>query len=194
MFARNQESKKASFDSAFIKNICPGEFDEFQYLPSVGASGGILIALKSSVFSGQLSFSNNFALSVQFTSKDENESWMLTSVYAPCTPNWLIVGDFNMLRKPEDRNREGADINEIFQFNEAINKLDIIELPLHGRQFTWTNKQFPPLLERLDWFFTSASWTVKYPDTIVKTLVMEVSDHWPCVIEISTQIPKANIF
>lgn len=57
--------------------------------------------------------------------------------------DWLVVGDFNLMRKPEDRNREGADLNEIFLFNEAINKLDLIELPLHGRQYTWTNKQFP---------------------------------------------------
>ena len=75
----------------------------------------------------------------------------------PEDDDWLVVGDFNLLRKPKDRNREGADLNEIFLFNEAINKLDLIELPLHGRQFTWTNKQFPPLLERLDWFFTSNS-------------------------------------
>ena len=60
------------------------------------------------------------------------------------------MGDFNLIRKPEDRNREGADANEMFSFNEAINKLGVIELPLHGRQYTWTNKQFPPLLERLD--------------------------------------------
>ena len=150
---------------------------------------------------------------MEFTSRLNNESWLLTSVYAPCTPSekreflnwlrdievlddqdWLVVGDFNILRRPEDRNREGADLNEMFLFNEAINKLSLIEFPLHGRKYTWTKKQFPPLLERLDCFFTSNSWTSKFPDTIVKTLVMEVSDHWPCVVEIATQIPQASNF
>lgn len=98
------------------------------------------------------------------------------------------------MRRPEDRNRDGANLNEIFLFNQAINKLDLIEIPLHGRQFTWTNKQYPPLLERLDWFFTSTNRTTKYPDSIVTTLCMEVSDHWPCVVEIATSIPKPNIF
>jgi len=37
-------------------------------------------------------------------------------------------------------------------------------------------------------------WTIKYPNSWVKTLVMETSDHWPCVIEMSTAIPKARIF
>jgi hypothetical protein len=35
-------------------------------------------------------------------------------------------------------------------FNEVISKLGIIELPLSSHQFTWTNKQHHPLLERLD--------------------------------------------
>jgi len=82
----------------------------------------------------------------------------------------------------------------MFLFNEAINTLGLIELPLHGRQYTWTNKQFPPLLERLDWFFTTNSWTTKFPNTMVKTLVMETSDHWPCVVEIAIAIHQAKMF
>jgi exonuclease III len=38
-----QETKRASFDSSFIHNFCPPSFDSFEYLPSVGASGGSLI-------------------------------------------------------------------------------------------------------------------------------------------------------
>jgi hypothetical protein len=168
---------------------------------------------KSSAFVGNLTFSNEYAISIQFTSKFSNDSRLLTTVYAPWTTigkrdflnwfreiqmpeeiDWLIVGDFNLMRRPEDKNREGDDVNEMFLFNEAINRLSLIELPLHGRHFTWTNKQFPPLLERLDWFFSSNSWTSRYPNTLVKTLVMETSDHWPCVVEIGTKIPQGRIF
>jgi len=112
----------------------------------------------------------------------------------PDDVDWLVVADFNLIRRPEDRNKEGANPNEMFAFNEAISRLGLIELPLHGRHFTWTNKQFPPLLERLDWFFTSNSWTSKFPNSLVKTLVMETSDHWPCVVEINTSIPQASFF
>lgn len=58
--------------------------------------------------------------------------------------NWLIVGDFNLLRKPEDRNKPGGDVNEMLLFNEAISSLGLIELPLYGRKYTWTNKQPSP--------------------------------------------------
>jgi len=64
------------------------------------------------------------------------------------------------------------------RFNQAICALGVIEIPLHGRHFTWSNKQFNPLLERLERFFTSSSWTIKYPRTLAKALVMETSDHF----------------
>lgn len=47
-----QETKKVTFDICFIKNICPVDFDTFEIVPSVGASGGILIAWKSAAFWG----------------------------------------------------------------------------------------------------------------------------------------------
>lgn len=65
---------------------------------------------------------------------------------------------------------------------------------MHGRKFTWSNKQDPPLLERLDWFFTSNSWTLSYPNTAAWALTTEVSDHVPCLIRISTDVPKGAVF
>jgi len=96
-----------------------------------------------------------YAIPVEFTSEINGKSWLLTTIYVPCTPagkraflnwfrdiqmppneDWLVVGDFILIRKPEDRNKKGADVNEMFLFNEAINKLSLTELPLHGRQYT----------------------------------------------------------
>lgn len=61
-----QETKKENMDLAFIKNVCPASFDLFEFLPSVGASGGLLVAWKSSVFKGDLVFTNNYAISIKF--------------------------------------------------------------------------------------------------------------------------------
>jgi hypothetical protein len=71
----------------------------------------------------------------------------------PPQVDWLVVGDFNLYRNPEDRNKLGADYSEMMLFNEAISKLGLTELPFKGKRFTWSNKQPSPLLERLDWFF-----------------------------------------
>jgi hypothetical protein len=54
--------------------------------------------------------------------------------------------------------------------------------------------QTQPLLEQLDWFFTSYQWTLSYPNSIVLPLGKTTSDHTPCVVSISTKIPKAKIF
>lgn len=50
--------------------------------------------------------------------------------------DWLLVGDFNLMRDPENRNRPGGDISEMMMFNEAISALRLVELPLHGRKYT----------------------------------------------------------
>lgn len=39
-----QETKKELFDSTFIKNVLPPAFDDFLFVPSIGASWGILVA------------------------------------------------------------------------------------------------------------------------------------------------------
>jgi hypothetical protein len=108
--------------------------------------------------------------------------------------DWLILGDFNLIRKPEDRNKPGGDLGNMFKFNEAINYLGINEIVLQGRKFTWSNMQTSPLLEKLDWIFTYPSWAISYPATSAIALDMTPSDHCPCIVNISTAIPKNVIF
>lgn len=59
---------------------------------------------------------------------------------------------------------------------------------------TWSNMQAEPLLEHIDWFFTSVAWSPKYPNTLAPAFARITSDHIPCKVQIGTYIPKANIF
>jgi hypothetical protein len=196
-----------------LKKICPRRLSKFAYLPSVGASGGILIVWNDAIFNGDLLFQNNFSISINFTCKLSNDSWVLTSVYGPCQAeqkalfidwfanidmpdetDWIVLGDFNFIRGPEDRNKPGGDINDMILFNDAINRLGLIEPPLKGRKITWSNMQQDPLLEKLDWVFTSASWTISYPSSFVYPMVKPTSDHVPCVIAFESNIPRSPIF
>lgn len=97
------------------------------------------------------------------------------NIQMPNDIDWLVVGDFNLYT--EDRNRPGVNVGDMLLFNNAISSLGIVEIPLHGTKYIWTNKQHPPLLERLDWLFSSQAWTLRYPNTIAHSLVMEVLDH-----------------
>ena len=88
----------------------------------------------------------------------------------------------------------GGDINDMFIFNEIIGHLGLLELPIKGRSYTWSNMQDNPLLEQLDWFFTSTNWISCYPVSQVLPLAKTTSNHIPCVVSIATSIPKVKLF
>lgn len=71
----------------------------------------------------------------------------------PDYSNWIFLGDFNFIRSTKNQNRPGGDMNAMFTFNGIISHLGLIELPLKGRAFTWSNMQEALLLEELHWVF-----------------------------------------
>lgn len=73
-----QETKRNSFDTHFMPNMCHRRYDQFAFVPSVGASGGLLTAWNSS-----LSTPNRFSLTVKLTSSQSGQSWFLTDLYGP---------------------------------------------------------------------------------------------------------------
>nr|XP_020149932.1 uncharacterized protein LOC109735140 [Aegilops tauschii subsp. strangulata] len=208
-----QETKCTSFDSRAIKSFCPKRFDSFAFSPSLGTSAGILVVWNSSVFDGTLLEVQQFVVVIEFVSRQNNERWTLLTVYGPCQGeardnfvtwlyhlnipvdgNWLLLWDFNFLRSLDKRNLPGGDLNDMFIFNEIIGNLGLLELPIKGRSYSWSNMQDTRLLEQLDWFFTSVDWISDYPMTEVLPLAKTAYDHVPCVVTIKTSIPKSNLF
>jgi hypothetical protein len=45
-----QETKREHFDTSFIRNLAPRRFDSYDFIPSIGASGGLLILWCNSSF------------------------------------------------------------------------------------------------------------------------------------------------
>jgi hypothetical protein len=54
--------------------------------------------------------------------------------------------------------------------------------------------QISPLLEKLDWIFTSSNWTSTFPYTLAEPMASRGSDHVPILIQIGSKIPKCQIF
>jgi hypothetical protein len=79
-------------------------------------------------------------------------------------------------------------------FNNLIQHLDLVDVQFTGRHFTWSNMQDDPLLEKLDWVFTTSSWTNSYPATSVQCLARPISDHVPYVVIVDSHIPKVSLF
>lgn len=97
--------------------------------------------------------------------------------------DWLVLGDINMIRKQEDRNKLGANFAKMM-FNNAISSLRLNEILLQGRKF------IPSLIcnPHLCW----KSWIGSSP--LAKALDMIPSDHTPCIVSISTVITKSKVF
>jgi endonuclease/exonuclease/phosphatase family metal-dependent hydrolase len=106
----------------------------------------------------------------------------------------MFMGDFNFYRSLADRNKPSGNLNDVFIFNEVISNLGLQEIPLKGRKITWSNMQEDPLLEQIDWCFTSTNWISNYPNTLWLPLSKPTSDHIPWMVQIDTDIPKADVF
>lgn len=78
-----QETKREVFDMDYIRKFCPKKINKFEYLPSIGASGGIIVIWNSSLFTGTLAFQNEFSISFQFTCNISASTWILTNIYGP---------------------------------------------------------------------------------------------------------------
>jgi exonuclease III len=191
-----QETKMSNIDMTMFKKMAPKRFKQFTFVPSCGASGGILIGWNASIFTGQVLSSSNFQITLGFTSMHNANQWNLTTVYGPCQgqekqnfidwlynlqiaydQDWMIVGDFNMYRSTENRNREGGNMTDVFTFNEIISSVGLQEIPLKGKNYTWSNMQEDPLLEQIDWCFTSTHWISAFTNTLMFPLSRQTSDH-----------------
>jgi hypothetical protein len=56
----------------------------------------------------------------------------------------IIGGDFNLLRFPHEKSRGYFDGHWPFLFNPIIDSLDLKEVSMTNRQFTWANSLLVP--------------------------------------------------
>ena len=89
----------------------------------------------------------------------------------------VIGGDFNIIRRINERSRAKKLPVWSFYFNSIIEHWGLKELELSGRSFTWSNNQDDPLYVKLDRILVSPSWEQHLPLVTVRTLVRGVSDH-----------------
>jgi hypothetical protein len=67
-------------------------------------------------------------------------------------------------------------------FNAVIDGLNLKEIQLFGRKYTWANNLANPTFKKLDRVLITTEWEEKYPLTMVRALTREVSDHTPVLL------------
>jgi hypothetical protein len=75
-----------------------------------------------------------------------------------------------LLRFSHEKSRGRFDSHWPFLFNAVIDSLDLREVEMVGRQFTWANNLPEPTYEKLDRVLMDPDWELKFPMVTVRAL------------------------
>jgi exonuclease III len=151
-----QKTKLDFFDRAIVSNVLGPDFEvSFLFLPADGTRGGILLAAKSSCCQLQSPHLTNNDVTASVLDTRINNLWTITGVYGPqgnlekksflselkqlksvANPQWMLLGDFNMIYRAQDKNSGRLDRRLMLRFSKTINHLEVREADLIGKRYT----------------------------------------------------------
>ncbi|KAL8490074.1 hypothetical protein ACS0TY_025825 [Phlomoides rotata] len=154
-----QESKKELVDDILCKNLWGSNNVGWAFKESTGRAGGIMSLWNSYLFSMISSWNMDGVVVVNGMWGTKRTGCCMVNVYAPClSSEWIdpwdrlqsvviqnqsccicIARDFNTIRRPSERagRSEISSQHDMNAFDEFIRNSGLIDLPLHGRSFTW---------------------------------------------------------
>lgn len=170
----------------------------FAFLPAQGTRGGALIAVDEDFYSISHRDHREHTVSVCVESTQSLESWWITVVYGPqgdrekvefmrelreikatVGNKWLLIGDFNLILQAADKSNANLNRRLMGEFRNTLNYLEVKELNLRGRKFTWSNDVTQT---RIDRAFCSVDWDIMLPASSLQALSSTVSDHSPLLL------------
>lgn len=176
-----QEIKLCSPSDRRLKAIGGNRIKHWVCLDSSESRGGVLVGW-SEDFNLLSSYTGIFSVSVHLLHRPSNWSFLFTSVYAPIDRDdkevcwwelkrirhmyrdpWVLCGDFNVTLSMDERSGRSGSLRDIESFRDLVYHLNLIDLPLQGRQFTWSNHRDNPILARQDRFLISLIGTQNSP-------------------------------
>jgi hypothetical protein len=200
------ETGRPNFTIQFLRNLAGGRDFSWFCLPPHGRSGGILIGINNRSLEVKKVTTGDFCVKLHLRSKNDGFDWVLIPVYGAAQDTHkpaflselvrmcdseilpkLLAGDFNIMRKPEEKNNSTFHPRWPSIFNAIIDHLDLREIVLSGRQFTWANRRSVPTFEKLDRVLASVEWEHKFPLVSVRALTRACSDHTPLFIDSGLQ-------
>lgn len=106
----------------------------------------------------------------------------------------MVCGDLNVTLLPRDRTDNSNHRVQTNRFRAIVDGLQLQDLRLQGRAYTWSNEQENPIFARLDRFMVSTAWSQTFPNSVQMAVSNTASDHCPLVCNVQTKFPTSNIF
>lgn len=195
-----QEIKLNVINSALMMETLGPSFDEFYYLPASQTRGGILLAWNSSKASCHTTSLGEYSIIAKVVLPNGSSTW-LTVVYGPHEDGskntflqelchihssflgpWMVLGDFNLILQLQDKNNACVNRRRMGSFHHLMDDLELREVHLNGRAFTWSSATERLTLERIDRVFVTADWETLFPDCFLRALPSTTSDHCPLLL------------
>ncbi|GKV29207.1 hypothetical protein SLEP1_g38153 [Rubroshorea leprosula] len=173
-----QETKLEKVDVSICRQLWNS--DEFDWVVkgSFGASGGEWGANKKQYFLINVYGPND---------RQKNASlWEeLRKMVTDKEGCWVIAGDFNAVRGPEERRGRIGESPDMKDFDEFIVTMNLVDVKLSNRRYTWY-KPDGTARSRLDKFLLSTEMSNMEGEWIQQGLPRNISDHCAIVLKSRT--------
>lgn len=113
----------------------------------------------------------------------------LQDVRATCAGPWILGGDFNMIAVAANKNNTCLNMHMMRRFRWFMADMELRDLYLHGRCYTWSNERDSPTLVRIDRVLCTLAWEEANPHCLLRCLSSMASDHCPLMVDCSTRSP-----
>ena len=173
----------------------------YAYLLAQGTRGGVIVACSHDLYTLQSVTTGQYSISAIITSRADNSQWSITGVYGPqedqekiqfisemCSlrhqmlPSWIILGDFNLIYRACDKNTDRVNRGMMHRFKSALDNLELKEIHLHGRKYTWSSETDSPILTKIDHVFCTKDWEMNHQHSYMQALSSSASDHCPMLL------------
>ncbi|XP_071704346.1 uncharacterized protein [Rutidosis leptorrhynchoides] len=195
-----QESKCDTVSSRFIEIIWGDSNFDFVQKPKVGKSGGLITIWDPGVFKVNESVINEFFLAIKGHWTGRDMETVIVNVYGPHNDSdkkkmwdsleklmsyrdvsWVVCGDFNEVRDISKRKNCEFNSRRAKMFNDFIENMELIEIPLIGKNFTRISDDGLKL-SKLDRFLVSDSFLNLWGGISTFALDRNTSDHCPIIL------------
>ena len=197
------ETKLQSVNQWLIASMLGMNYIDYAYVPAANTRGGIIVAARSPDVALQEPHIGCYSTTIKVLTHGV-DPWWLSVVYGPhdeaakehfleeleairdqCQGPWAIIGDFNLILQDSDKNNSRINRRTMQRFRQTVAALQLLDIHLHGRRYTWSNEREQPTMVRLDRALASLDWEERFPDCHLQALASDASDHCPLLLQTS---------